>query len=158
MATVLLPGDIAILQYTSSNPESFAFVFLRDVDAGTTINFTDNGWLAGGGFRSGEGTTSYTAPTAITAGTVITVPIGSMSFAAAGDQIIAYQGTLASPTVLYAVDIADGDNAFAGDATNANTSAIPAGLALGVTAVALAFNNAAYTGPNSGTQLDLLEA
>ena len=53
MATVLSPGDIAIVHYSSDTPDSFAFVFLRDVEAGTTVNFTDNGWLAAGGFRSG---------------------------------------------------------------------------------------------------------
>ena len=41
---------------------------LRDVEAGTTVNFTDNGWLAAGGFRAGEGTVTYTAAAAVTAG------------------------------------------------------------------------------------------
>ena len=55
MATVLSVGDIAIVQYNSSTTDSFTFVFLRDVEAGTSVNFTDNGWLAAGGFRAGEG-------------------------------------------------------------------------------------------------------
>ena len=62
MATVLSPGDIAIVQYNSTTTDSFSFVFLRDVEAGTNVNFTDNGWLAAGGFRPGEGTVTYTAP------------------------------------------------------------------------------------------------
>ena len=158
MATNLLVGDIAIVHYASDDPDAFSFVFLRDVEAGTTVNFTDNGWLAAGGFRPGEGIATYTAPTNITAGTVITVPTGSMSFDSAGDQIIAYQGPEASPTLLYAVDFADGNNTFDSDATSATTSALPTGLTLGVTALAIGFDNATYTGPNSGTQLDLLEA
>ena len=48
MATVLSVGDIAIVQYNSSTTDSFTFVFTRDVEAGTSVNFTDNGWLAAG--------------------------------------------------------------------------------------------------------------
>ena len=51
MATVLSPGDLAIVQYNSSTTNSFTFVFARDIEAGTVVNFTDNGWLAAGGFR-----------------------------------------------------------------------------------------------------------
>ena len=54
MATVLTPGDLAIVQYNSSTTDSFTFVFARDIEAGTVVNFTDNGWLAAGGFRPGE--------------------------------------------------------------------------------------------------------
>jgi len=101
MATVLSPGDLAIVQYNSSTTDSFTFVFARDIEAGTVVNFTDNGWLAAGGFRAGdpldEGTVTYTAPTAITAGTVVTLT--GLNLDVAGDQIIAYQGTQASPTI-----------------------------------------------------------
>ena len=96
MATLLSVGDLAIVQYNSSTTDSFTFVFARDIEAGTVVNFTDNGWLAAGGFRPGEGTVTYTAPTAITAGTVVTLT--GLDLDAAGDQIIAYQGTQASPT------------------------------------------------------------
>jgi hypothetical protein len=80
MATILSAGDIAIVGYNSDDPDSFDFVFLRDVEAGTTINFTDNGWQAAGGFRQGEGTTTFTAPTAIAAGTVISLPTAPMEY------------------------------------------------------------------------------
>jgi hypothetical protein len=66
-------GDIAIIHYNSDGTDSFSFVFLRPVAAGTTINFTDNGWLAAGGFRTGEGTVTYTAATDIAAGTLVTL-------------------------------------------------------------------------------------
>ena len=130
MATVLTAGDLAIVQYNSGTTDSFTFVFARDIEAGTVVNFTDNGWLAAGGFRPGEGTVTYTAPTAITAGTVVTLT--GLNLDDAGDQIIAYQGTQASPTILYLVDLADGNNTVAGDATNDNTTALPPGLTLGV--------------------------
>ena len=149
MATVLSPGDLAIVQYNSSTTNSFTFVFARDIEAGTVVNFTDNGWLAAGGFRPGEGTVTYTAPTAITAGTVVTLT--GLNLDDAGDQIIAYQGTQASPTILYLVDLADGNNTVAGNATNANTTALPPGLTLGQNAVAVGFDNAIYAGPIDGS-------
>ena len=128
MATILSIGDIAIVQYNSSistgSADTFTFVFLRDIEAGTIVNFTDNGWLAAGGFRPGEGTVTYTAPTAITAGTIVTLT--GLNLDDAGDQIIAYQGDPASPTILHVVDFADGNNTVAGDATrcpNHGTSA-----------------------------------
>ena len=156
MATLLSLGDIAIIHYNSSDPDDFSFVFLRDVEAGTTINFTDNGWLASGGFRAGEGTVTYTAPTAITAGTVVT--LSGLDLDAAGDQIIAYQGSAASPTVLYLVDFGDGNNTLAGDATDGNSTALPPGVALGSGAVAVAFNNGVYAGPTSGTPAQVFAA
>src|SRR5262245_16908162 len=148
MATVLTVGDIAIVQYNSGTTDSFTFVFLRDVEAGTVVNFTDNGWLAAGGFRPGEGTVTYTAPSAITAGTTVT--LSGLNLDDAGDQIIAYQGDPATPTILHVVDFADGNNTVAGDATNDNTTALPPGFALDVNAVAVGFDNAVYAGPNSG--------
>ena len=138
MPTVLTQGDIAIVGYASDDPDSFSFVVLRElgIEAGTTINFTDNGWLASGGFRSGEGTVNYVASTAIEFGTVVTLT--GLDLDDAGDQIIAYQGNAATPTLIYAIDFADGNQAFAGDATSTTTSAIPTGLVPGLTAVALA--------------------
>jgi hypothetical protein len=47
MATSLAVGDIAIVHYASVD-DAFSFVFLREVEAGTTVNFTDNGWLPAG--------------------------------------------------------------------------------------------------------------
>src|SRR4029453_11003134 len=123
MATVLTVGDIAIVQYNSGTTDSFSFVFLRDVEAGTIVNFTDNGWLAAGGFRPGEGTVTYTAPSAISAGTTVT--LSGLNLDDPGDQIIAYQGAPATPTILHVVDLADGNNTVAGDATNDNTTALP---------------------------------
>jgi hypothetical protein len=149
MATVLTAGDIAVVQYNSGTTDSFSFVFARDVEAGTVVNFTDNGWLAAGGFRPGEGTVTYTAPTAITGGTIITLT--GLNLDDAGDQIIAYQGDPTTPTILYLVDLADGNNTVAGDATNDNTTALPPDVTLGQNAVAVGFDNAIYAGPIDGS-------
>src|SRR5262245_5014285 len=155
MATILSVGDIAITRVGSDDPDAFAFVFLRNVEVGTTIHFTDNGWLAAGGFRLGEGTSTYVAPTDIAAGTVVSMPLGTIELDFDGDQVIAYQGTEASPTFLYAVDFANGDSTFAGNATDTATSAIPAGLALGAGALALPSDNAIYAGPTVGASDEL---
>ena len=155
MATSLVVGDVAIVQY-NTNTDAFSFVFARDVEAGTTVNFTDNGWLAAGGFRSGEETVTYTAATSIAAGTVVTLT--GLDLDAAGDQIIAYQGDPASPTILHLVDFGDGNNTVAGDATDANTTALPPGFTLGVNAVAIAFDQSLYAGPTSGSPVGLFAA
>ena len=76
----------------------------------------------------------------------------------AGDQIIAYQGDPATPTILHVVDLADGNTTVAGDATDANTTALPPGFTLGVNAVALPLNNSIYAGPIDGSPAELFAA
>ncbi len=162
MATTLAVGDIALIGFSADTAgKSFSFVLLRAVEAGTTISFTDNGWLAAGGFRSGEGVSTYTAPAeGAAAGTVITITglTGSLNPSTSGDQIIAFQGALAAATPLFAIDFADNNTTFAGDATNSNTSAIPTGLATGVTALAFGADNGAYVGATTGTKAEILSA
>ncbi|MGM3208190.1 hypothetical protein, partial [Bacillus licheniformis] len=66
-------GDIALIGYgADTGVKSFAFVLLADL-AGQTIYFTDNGWLAAGGFRANEGTVAYTIPADAKIGTVFEV-------------------------------------------------------------------------------------
>ncbi|MCB1560855.1 MAG: cadherin-like domain-containing protein [Xanthomonadales bacterium] len=72
--------------------------------------------------------------------------------------MIAFTGTLASPTVIYAAN-SEGTG-WQADATSSNTSALPTGLVDGTTAVALTpeADNWAYTGTTSGTPAELLAA
>jgi Calx-beta domain len=124
MATNLTAGDIAFLSILTDTPDTFSFIFLKAIDAGTVINFTDNGWLATaletGSFRTGEGVLTYTAPAALTIGSVITYsgdataaglgaantaagftyPSGGTTFglSTGGDSLIAFQGTLNGTT------------------------------------------------------------
>jgi len=160
--TTLTVGDLALIGYSADTAgKSFSFVLLQAIDAGTVISFTDNGWFAAGGFRSGEGVFTYTAPAGgAAAGTVITVTglTGSFNPSTSGDQIIAYQGSAASATPLFALDFADGNATYAGDATNSNTSAIPTGLAAGSTALAFSLDNGAYVGTTTGTKAEILSA
>jgi predicted extracellular nuclease len=160
--TTLSVGDLALIGYSADTAgKSFSFVLLQAVEAGTVISFTDNGWLAAGGFRGGEGTYTYTASAGgAAAGTVITVTglTGSLNPSTSGDQIIAYQGAAASATPLFALDFADNNSTYAGDASNSNTSAIPTGLAAGSTALAFTLDNGAYVGTTTGTKAEILSA
>jgi len=71
--TTLVQGDVAIIALNSTNPDMFSFVFLKDVTAGTIVNFTDNGFTGGATGRTGEGFLTYTVPVGgHFAGTVLT--------------------------------------------------------------------------------------
>ncbi|MFS4483622.1 T9SS type A sorting domain-containing protein [Hyunsoonleella sp. 2307UL5-6] len=165
--TTLSEGDIAITGVNTQNPDQFSFVLLTDVTAGTTINFTDFGWLSTGSFNTtfNEGVITWTATSTVSCGTeIIITDIGSnnyssldfsgstigaaietdalFAFSAAGDQVIAYQGTLATPTFLYAVHVANANGWT--DATSTSNSAIPAGLTDGVNAMTFNTDNCIY--------------
>ena len=160
--TILSVGDIVINGVISNNSDEFSFVLLRDVENGTQINFADKGWFASGSFRNNEGIVTWTADSYLTCGTEVTIvetALGSNTYnvnhgtaietdtgfalAAAGDQIIAFQGTQASPTIIYAIFFAS--NVGWTDATTNNTSALPTGLTDGVNAIYIGnFNNGNY--------------
>jgi hypothetical protein len=165
--TTLSAGDIVIVGMNCDDPDEFAFAPLVDLEAGTEIIFTDCGWLNTGTFRSGEGALKYTAPSSIAWGNVVIytggsagaewstytgtiITGGTFSLSASGDQILAFQGSDASPTFLYALNN-DGAGVWQADATNTNTSALPNPLTNALNAVALnELDNYAYTGgPNS---------
>jgi predicted extracellular nuclease/2',3'-cyclic-nucleotide 2'-phosphodiesterase (5'-nucleotidase family)/Ca2+-binding RTX toxin-like protein len=170
-ASILGSGDVAFLSLIADNPDTFSFVLLKDIEAGTIINVTDNGWLSSGSLRTGEGVLQYVAPTAQTVGTVITYVDGAantgwtnisggtnFALSTSGDSLIAFQGDLTgtgssttstSPNVLAAVTI--NRSTFDANATSSNTTAIPNGLTLGLNAVAIGqataeFDNSRYTG------------
>jgi hypothetical protein len=153
--TSLSPGDIAITGFNADNDDEFTFVLLTDIENGTSINFTDNGWQTSGNFRPGnfEGIVTWVATTDLPCGTEInilsneetvadtyTASIGTVTesedgFALAtnGDHILAYQGTIASPTFIFGIHFATSTGWT--NAINSNTSAVPTGLTDGVTAV-----------------------
>lgn len=158
-------GSIALVQFTADDQDAgapvvkhYSFVLLDLTLRGQTINFTDNGWLAAGGFRAGEGTMTFTVPADAALGTVFTISTltGTFNPSTTGDAIIAYVGTEASPTILFAVQFGSGTAAWAADATNSNTSAVPTGLVNGDTALAFAADNGAYTGSLTGTVSEIL--
>lgn len=158
MATELSKGDIAIIRFNFDDPDEFAFVALVDIEEGTEIKFTDNGWLSTNGFRNTEGIFSWVAPAPVSAGTVINPILSSILFSTGGDQILAYQGDDTNPTFIYAVN-SEGGGVWQPDSTSSNTSALPSGLVNGETAVAVdEIDNAIYVGPTSDTKSALLTA
>ncbi|MBP9038663.1 MAG: T9SS type A sorting domain-containing protein, partial [Candidatus Syntrophosphaera sp.] len=93
-----------------------------------------------------EGTLTWTAPSdGIDKGSIITVSnesgwtatsgsitsSGSIAFAGGGDQIIVYQGTSSSPTLIYAFSTSSW---ITSGTINSNTSYLPSGLSNGTTA------------------------
>ncbi|NCA83404.1 MAG: hypothetical protein EOM72_11785 [Opitutae bacterium] len=131
----LAAGDLVIVTVNADATRGFDVVPLVDLDAGTVIHFTDNGW-SNGTWRANEGTVTYTAPGAITAGTVLSyrsttangfVSNATFQLSGSGDTILAYQGSSNSPTFLYGVGWAIASPWVTG-AVNANNSQIPAGL------------------------------
>ena len=152
--TVLSPGDLAMIGTNCDNPDDFAFLLLVDIEAGTIIKFTDNGWQAAGNFRGGEGILTFTASTAVNAGAVLIfsenqadfTSSGSFALSSSGDQILVYQGDESAPQFVYALNI-EGSAVWQPDATGTNDSALPAGLSNGLSAVAVQeFDNVRYNG------------
>jgi len=112
----LQPGDLAVIAYNTDNPDSFAWVALRDVPANTAIHFTNssvsNGWFRWGdhlgrSVTPGPLTWSYTNN--LLAGTVVSWisgtqkqwSVGDMSggvptLSVDGDSLIAYTGSIVS--------------------------------------------------------------
>jgi hypothetical protein len=101
-ATGLKRGDIAIVGL-NTHAEDFAFVVLRDVEAGTSIHFSDSDVTADGSdtLTGTEGVLKYTAPGAVAKGTVIrfsdakadfTTVKGVFSLANTGDNVAAFVG------------------------------------------------------------------
>ena len=172
----LSPGDIAFVSFDSDDPDAFSFLALTTIPSGTVIKFTDNGWIAtSNSFRANEGIWNVTLTTEITCGTEIQVTAagpadlmgnsvgsittsGSLALSSSGDQILAYQGDEAAPSFIAAVNFEG--SSWQADATSAATSALPAGLTDGMTAVAVAeVDNAQYSCiTESGTKGDLLMA
>jgi hypothetical protein len=172
----LTQGDIAFTGYhaTPNSPQSdgFSFVLLKNMSAGTIIHFTDNAWGNDVTFRTGEFTVSFTLGTAQVAGKEITIagiPAGTASatfigggsagtctgnmpsLSANGDQVIAYQSSVAGVppfTFISAIHMnvynggpdpsvtnaANWDNLATADQT-ANSSFIPTGLTTGTNAL-----------------------
>ena len=158
--STLAAGDIAIVAFNSDDPDSFAWVALADIDAGTQIHFTDASWQ-GGSFRATELGTPYTwtASAALSAGSVVTINSSSaFNFSGAGDQIFAYQG---SGAFLYGIDFANtGWTPSATIANSTNESNLPASLSEGSTALWVGnFDNAYYSGTlTTGTASELRAA
>ncbi|MFT4968444.1 MAG: hypothetical protein ACI9O4_000173 [Chitinophagales bacterium] len=153
----LAVGDIAFVQYNADGPEIIKFIAFAPIPSGEVIFFTDNGWLNTGVFRTGEGVHTWNSP-GVACGDIVTVDLSGPALSGGGDQLIAYQGTLGSPTIITALN-SEGAGVWQANATNTNTSALPSGLVDGVTAVALnEIDNAMYTGPTLSGTIAVMQA
>lgn len=153
--TPLCLGDIAFTGWQSDGDDMFSFIILKDIGAGTDINFTDNGWFNAGGFRATENTMTLTFSVPLSCGSEVKIdrgtsmatdpsgnPVGTISgsipnLSAGGDQIFAYQGP--APTAgNEAGFLAALHYSGAGwnvEASSSNTSAKPCVFVDGVTSI-----------------------
>ncbi|HAL91745.1 MAG TPA: hypothetical protein DCM68_01815, partial [Verrucomicrobia bacterium] len=167
--STLTAGDIAIIG-ANFDADRFTFLALANLDVGTAIYFTENGWT-NDHFRTGEGIVLWSNSTAnpIMAGTMVSITpsatastgtVSGTSFAlsASGDQILAYQKTASSTTMIYAVN--SQDIGWQASATNTESSGLPTGLTDGTTAIALnEVDNFVYgMSVTAGTKAELLAA
>ena len=184
-------GDIAFSAYNSetaanlpagTNVDSFTIVLLRDVTAGEEISFTENGWFAAGGFRSGENTATLTFGSSYSEGMQImisadpfvaldqnnssagTLTGNPLSLATGGDQIFAYNPSNMPTTgdesgFIAAIHM---NGAWNADSTSSTTSAKPSVFTDGVNSISInpEVDNArlASTNCNDYTDVDSLRA
>lgn len=198
--TTLSAGDIVIVAINgdadATYGRGFSFMPLINLEAGTEIYFTDYGWsdIAGAFINSTAASdvfVKYTAPAGgVTAGTVIRNATNSTTNFAfyfaygvssydyvnivgviASDEVLAFQGSIASPTFIFAASYVSTDVVASGWATNVAAtggtngvgSALPGTGNASVTDLvdditAFSFNraasgndNCAYTGPTTAT-------
>lgn len=135
--STLSPGDLMVVTVNSDSPDSFDFVPLIDLEAGTVIYFTDNAYLAAkNSLNDNEGVIRYTAPAAVNAGTVVSYDgtdnngfveyKGNFNASSSGDNLIAYQAG-SDTTYIYGAGWARGANAWSYNG-DTNRSDVPPGL------------------------------
>lgn len=145
--TTLSAGDIVFVAINGDTDDTYAkgfsFMPLVDLEAGTEIYFTDYGWSdVAGAFINNSSISDlfikYTAPTGgVKAGTVIrnasnlttdfaffyTYGISTYDYVnivgvTASDEVLAFQGSIASPTFIFAASYVSTDVVSSGWATN----------------------------------------
>ena len=197
----LSAGDIAFTGYNSSATtyDNFSFVVLKSggLASGTQIMFTDNGWNnVANSFTSNEGivlwqatsnipqftqvviTSSLTPATyTLSSGSTTKITTSVINLSTAGDQVLAFQGNVSSPTFISAIhmnaDITGTVSTFAAwdnfsNGVSTARSAIPPGLTNGTDAIMVAtgtstlteFDNSIYncTGATLATGLSAMRA
>jgi endonuclease I len=155
--SALQPGDIAIIEVSTNDPDKVSFITFKQLNQGTIINFTDNGFDNPTTPRTTEGTLSFSAPSVIPAGTVLKwykgmtttgtgwgTPSGNFALATGGDQVFAYQGTWGSgQTLIYGVQTGNSAWLITGGASS-NTSYLPASLTNNKNAITFLEKNGNY--------------
>ncbi|WP_424492930.1 MBG domain-containing protein [Salinimicrobium sp. GXAS 041] len=129
-AQTLQAGDIAFIGFNTDAPDGFSFIALKDLPAGETLYFTEEGWGQDQWGNEVEPHLKWVIPSGITVGTVVSVvetntsntftvsgssngvthlsPNDKAFSLFAGDQILAYQSTSgprpSTPTFIAAVN------------------------------------------------------
>lgn len=161
----LVAGDIVFLAMQSDSADAFAFATLVNIESGSSIFFTDNGWSGTALFANENGLT-WTANAFVPAGSVVRLtsegPLvtGTNAFiegpgtatgrlsglSTSGEQILAYVGSSANPTFIAAIStrnfLAICNTTGAG---NTSTTCLPQPLVLGLSA---------YAATNNTTDID----
>jgi len=158
--TTLNPGDLAFINYKSSNGDGFAFVNLVTLEPCTKILFTDNPYRIATGFCAfQEYVIEMTVTTRIPCGSTITyqdngsslgtitTSAGAMTVAQingtnyglsnGGDNGFLFQGTYASPSFVAGFKSSPWDAAGTANCSDREDSELPTTLTNGVNAVAL---------------------
>ncbi len=168
--TTLTPGDVVIVSVNADGDDTFDFVPLVDLAAGTVIKFTENGLKQGGTeFRgSTEGTLTYTVPAGgKTAGTVISfagtasgdwTKTGSYAISGSGDNLIVYQGDDVTPAFIYGIGWASAEPWITTGTPGATNSYKPNGLSGNQVVTLGNVDNYLYTGTTTGTKAEILAA
>lgn len=112
----LRAGDVAVIAFNTDNPDSFAWVALRNMPSNTVIHFTSssvsNAWFRWGdhlGRAVSPGPLTWTSSNPVPAGTVVSWVSGTQrcwsvgaltggvpALSSSGDQLFAYTGTITS--------------------------------------------------------------
>ncbi len=174
--TTLTDGDIVIVNMNNDDPDQLQWVPLVDLAIGTNIKFTDCGWTAGGTFRSGEYCLQWTNSVLVPKGTLVTFNLATYpgtastgtlaaytgtviltsngGYSTSNDQAIAFQGTDAVPTFIFAVyskGAAGTAQIWDADATTTNNSANP-----GCAGVVVGGDNIVYNLNVSGSKASII--
>jgi hypothetical protein len=126
--TALTAGDLAIVGYATDSTDGAWVVNLIPIEAGTSINLTQNACQSDGSFSTSEDSnnSTYNFASATPAGTITSIPWAGMSDG--GDQVFIYQGTLSQANLICALSSSPW---ITSGSTTANTSYRPSGLTEG---------------------------
>ncbi|MCF4100074.1 HYR domain-containing protein [Gillisia sp. M10.2A] len=163
--TTLGPGDIAFIGTNSDGAtyedDTVAFVLLKDIDAATSIIFTDRGWNDDTGFLEFPGDSQFTWTSGVDrkVGEVVELnltPLYPAAYSTIGDQMFAIQGSIELPVFIAGihtnVNSSSTDGNWDGAAENNSTSALPNDLTNGVNAMRFTteFDNGQFSANKAG--------
>ncbi|MCG8701538.1 MAG: hypothetical protein MI922_26035, partial [Bacteroidales bacterium] len=169
--STLSTGDIAFIGINSDGSDDFTFLLLTDIDSGTVLYITDQGWDdVSSSFYSvgGDATLTWKSTSDMSAGSEVNIAtanpdgtvmdpdvasVGSLSgnttIGSFGDQVFIYQGSAASPTFItgihFNVEAGSTNGNWDGAVGSSGKTYLPDQLTNGVNAIWV---------HNSGTEQD----